>query len=44
MDPEGQAYLTGSTPASDGGGHNFPTTGGAYQTALIGTGNNAFLS
>jgi YD repeat-containing protein len=43
VDPEGQAYLTGSTPASDGGGHNFPTTGGAYQTSA-GAGTHAFVT
>ncbi len=42
VDPEGDAYVTGSTPASDGSS-SFPTTSGAFETAA-GSGTHAFVS
>ena len=42
VDPAGDAYLTGQTPASFGGS-NFPTTASAFQTSA-GSGTHAFVS
>ena len=42
MDPEGDAYITGNTPASFSG-TNFPTTASAFQTSA-GIGTHAFVT
>jgi RHS repeat-associated protein len=44
VDGQGDAYVTGSTAASQMGGASFPTTSGAAQTSYGGGSTNAFVT